>query len=578
MNPSWLARHDGLVSALQVLGWLLLLGAALPSVARALSGLDRRTRVALVALSVLAFCISAFWFPVFDKFQALGHEASYAECFHGASTPSAEHGWQPYVTYSLLRWGYWAIGGIVGRDEIGALQVFNMGLRALTVLWMGLTAWVVFRRSSAAVLAALLLAVHPTHAFWGTTIYNVPIPFFFATLCVLLAVIAWREGSALILAAAAATGCLVVATRIEWGILTVGLALLLFGGLGAAWGRSEQVRRPAFWWPTGLVVLVYGITIFGGAGAGALSTQGGYHDISGYFETMARQVWILDFFEPLHRPWALLMIGVGVVFTVRRVAGGPRLVASLFGFVLVAHAAVTTFNDYAYRHDLLAGIGALLLTSTAGPAMVDAWRTGGSSRALAAGTGLLLLATLGSAGAALQTNVTRYYVTVEEFQATHPGFESERLSREALEDGSCYLITDNERLWEMGLAGSHFNLMEPGEAALHWQEHDGCIKWLFDVTDYRVDGLAVRSRALKVQRWFDWELIGHASFPDGNEAVVYRMTSPPWGLTEPPEGWRWGEEEVGGEEERAVQEVGGEEERAEEQVGGEEERGEVESP
>lgn len=560
---AWLASHDGLVSAVQLLTWAGLVAAAAPAVARELLRLGRSARGALVGLAVIGFCISAFWFPVFDRFIALGHEASYAECFEGASTPSAEHGWQPYVTYPLIRWTYWAIGGIVGRDDIGVLQLLNMGLRALSIAFVGLTAGALFRRSEAAVLAALLLAVHPTHAFWGTTIYNVPIPFFFASLCVLLAVIAWREGSALVLAAAAATGCLVVATRIEWGILAPGLALLLFGGLGSTWGRSEAVRRPAFWWPTGLLVIGYGLSIL--AGAGALTTQGGYHDALGYLETMGRQIWILDFFEPLHRPWALLMILVGGVFTARRVPGGARLVGGLLAFVLVTHAGITTFNDYAYRHDLLAGIGAILLACTAGPALVDAWREGGSSRGLSAGLAILLLATLTSAGLALRANVARYYITVEEFEEAHPGFDSPRLSYEELEDGSCYLITDNERLWSLGLAGSHFNLMEPGEAALHWQEHDGCIKWLYDFTDYRVDGLAVRSRALKIERWFDWELIGHASFPDGNEAVVYRMTSPPWGLTEPPDGWRWGEEELGGEEERGGEgEPGGEDEGARE--------------
>ena len=155
---------------------------------------------------------------------------------------------------------------------------------------------------------------------------------------------------------------------------------------------------------------------------------------------------------------------------------------------------------------------------------------------------------------------------MEEFQGRDPGFQGPELSHQELEDGTCYLITDNERLWSMDLAGSHFNLMEPGEAATHWQDHDGCIYWLYDFTDFRVDGLAVRARALKLQKWFDWKLVGHASFPDGNEAVVYAMTSPPWGLTKPPEDWRWGDEEIGGEEEQADEppdepEAGGDEER-----------------
>ena len=545
----WLAANDGLVVAVQLGVWITSLAVAVPHLRRALADTERRTVVIVSAVAVLGFSISAIWFPVFDRFMALGHEASYAECFFGQSTPSAEHGWQPYVTYSLLRWVYWAVGGLVGREDLAVLQVLNMALRAATIACVGLTASVLFRRASAATLAALLLAVHPTHAFWGTTIYNVPIPTFFAALCLLLAVLAWRSGSARILAAAAATGCLVVATRIEWGTLAPGLAILLFGGLGAAWGRSAAARTLRFWLPAGALVLGYGIAIL--AGAGALTTQGGYHDALGYFETMGRQIWILDFFEPLQRPWSLAATAIGAVWAARRLDGGGRLVGGLVGFVIVTHAAITTFNDYAYRHDLLAGLGMTLLASTAGPALVDAWRSGGSSRGLAAATASLLLGTFATALLAIQDNVTRYYVTVEDFQAAHPGFQSPPLSHEQLEDGSCYLITDNERLWSMGLAGSHFNLMEPGEAALHWQEHAGCIKWLFDVTDYRVDGLAVRARALKLRRWFDWELIGHASFPDGNEAVVYRMVSPPWGLTEPPADWRWGDEEVGGDEERA---------------------------
>ncbi len=552
---SWLAAHDAWIVATQLGIWLALAMATAPALLAELRTLRLPAGAALGVLGLAAVAICAFWFPTFERFVPLGHEASYSECLLGESTPSAAHGWQPYVTYPVLRWGYWALGGLFGRGDLSVALAFNMGVRGLTVALFGLLAHALFRSRPAAVGAAALLTLHPTHAFWGTGIYNVAIPCFFVVLCMLQSVLAWRTGSRALLAAAATSGCLVVATRVEWGILAPALALLLFVGLDRRWGRSEAVATPRFWGPTVGLVVAYGVSIL--AGAGALTTQGGYHDALGYVETMARQAWILDFLAPLDTAWGVGLVALGTIVTWRAESARPAL--ALLGFAVLAHCALATFNDFAYRHDLLPGFALLLLASRSGD-----WVGVGppARRALAVG---LLGATLASGGAGIAVNVDRYYATVEEFEAKAADFAGPELSHEELESGGCYLITDNERLWSMGLAGSHFNLMEPGEAATHWRDHGGCIYWLFDFTDWRVDGLAVRARALKLRRWFSWEPIGHASFPDGNEAVVYRMTSPPWGLTEPPPGWRWGEDELGGDEEEAPgapeEEVGGDEER-----------------
>lgn len=538
---SFFARHDGLVAACQLACWLVLLVGSGPALLREVRALGLRSRVLVGAIVVGAFAICAVWFPTFERFAALGHEASYAECFLGHSTPSSEHGWQPYVTYPVIRWGYWALGGLVGREDLAPLLVFNMAVRAATVGLFAMLARAVFRRDTAAVAAGLLLALQPTHAFWGTGIYNVAIPMFFVVLCVLQAVLAWRDGDRLLLAAAAASGSLVVATRVEWGILAPSLAVLLFAGLGAAWGRSPAVATRRFWAPALALVALYGVTI--GAGAGALTTQGGYHGIGGYLATMGRQAWILDFFSPLHAPWGVALVLLGGVAAWQE---HRRLPLGLLGFAVLSHCALATFNDFAYRHDLLPSVALLLLGARAGAeamAEVPPWRRGLGAA--------LLLATLATGVTATATSVERYYASVEDFQAAHEGTAGPAVPHDELEDGSCYLITDNERLWSMELAGSHFNLMEPGEAATHWQDHDGCIIWLYDFTDWRVDGLAVRSRALKLRAWFSWEPMGHASFPDGHEAVLYRMTEPPWGMSAPPPGWGWGgEEEIGGDEER----------------------------
>lgn len=534
---AWLASHDGHVAAAQLGAWLALLVMAAPHVRAALADTPRWLLVSLTFLALAAFAVSGWWIAAFDRFVPLGHEASYASCFAGHVTPANAHGWEPFVTYPILRWGYWALGGIVGRETIEAVLALNLAARSVTVVVVGLASAALFRRPEAGVLAAALLALHPAHALWGAAIYNVAIPLLFAAVCVWLAVLAWRDGSPWMLAAAAASGCLVVATRIEWGVLAPCLALLLFGGLSSDWGRSPAVRTVRFWAPAaGVVLLLGGATLLG---PGSLTNQGGYHDPLGYLETLGRQVWILDFLEPLQRPWTLALCAVGAVWTLRRVHGCIRLLSGLFGAAVLAHGAMATFNDFAFRHELLAVLFLCLLGGAAGPAVVDAWRAGGSQRGLAAGTAALLVATVGSALAALADTADRYYMNEEAFFAAHPGFQSAEIPHTSLEDGRCYLITDNERLWERGLAGSHFNLMEPGEAALHWQEHGGCIRWLLDDGDHRADGLAVRPRAIKLARWFDWTLIGYARFPDGNDAVVYEMASPPWGLTAPPPGWRW---------------------------------------
>lgn len=529
---SWLADHDAFVVAAQLGAWLVLFAVTGRAVYAESRPAEPLTRGALVALAVFAALVSLVWFPAFSRFEPLGHEASYADCFTGAASPATVTGWHPYVTYPVLRWSYWALGGLVGRDHLGALLVVNALIRGATVLAVGALARSLFRSDRTAVLAALLLAVHPTHAFWGASIFNVALPILLATLCMLQAVVAWQTGDRLVLAAGAASGCLVVATRVEFGLLAPALAVLLFLGLDRFWGRHAAVSTPRFWGAAVAVLVPFAVTLF--VGAGELTSQGGYHDPMGYVETVGRQLGLLALLEPLDRPWALAAAALGAVACVR--AGERRLALGLFGFFLVAWCGLATFNDFAYRHAMLPSLAVLLLVARAAD-----WVLGPSAGKppVAAAVGALLLATVGASLLLLPAYAARYHATVEEYVAAAPAFSGRALAPEEIEGGGCYLITDNERLWERGLAGSHFNLMEPGEAASHWRDHDGCILWLRDFGEHRLDGLVVRSRALKLDRWFSWEVQGFVRFPDGLDAAVLRMSAPPWGLTEPPADWRW---------------------------------------
>jgi|GEM_PF-1620490 len=525
----WLHTHDGLVSLLQAGLWLSLLVACSPRLYREFSALERSLRWSLLAAAAVAAGISAFWLPAFSAFEALGHEASYLECFTGMAmdgsgpvSPSNSHGWEAFVTYPLVRWIWWLFGGLVGREEVGWLLALNIAFRALAVVSMGLIARLLTGRAACGVAAALILAVHPWHAFWGAAIYNVAMPFFFATLAMLLAIVAWRTGSALVFSAAAASGVLVMASRVEWAILAPTLVVLL-AGLGSSWGRNEKSLHLRFLLPAiTIATLGAGSVLLAG---GQLTEQGGYHGISGYLETLSRQAWIVDLIEPFHEPWTLLAAVVGflVMGFNRGLGWGPAL--GLFGYFIIGYLAVSTFNDFSYRHALLPVIGLLLLASALAIPVLDKKMP----YRLIAGLLLGLLFVTGVLG--VERVASRYYLSQDDFFAQHEGFLGPMLDAGEVESGSCFLITDNERPWQRGIAGSHFNLMDPGEAVTHWRRFNGCVLWLFDNAGYRYDGLAVPPRSTKLLHWFDWEYQGWTRLQEG-EVLVYRMSSPPWGIAD----------------------------------------------
>ena len=525
----WLHSHDGLIVLLQVGLWLSLLIACTPRLLREFFALERSFRWGLLGVAALAAAISAFWLPAFSSFEALGHEASYLECFTGRSmdgsgpvSPANSHGWEAFVTYPLVRWVWWLFGGLVGREQVGWLLVLNIGFRALAVALIGLVARLLTGRSACGVTAAQLLAVHPWHAFWGAAIYNVSMPFFFASLAMLLALVAWRTGSTLVFSAAAASGVLVMASRVEWAILAPTLVVLL-AGLGSSWGRNDKSLSARFLLPAVAIAGLGAASVL--LAGGQLTEQGGYHGVSGYLETLFRQAWIIDLIEPFHQPWTLLaaVVGLFVIGFSSGLGWGPAL--GLLGYFITGYLAVTTFNDFSYRHALLPVIGLLLLASSLAIPLLGKRML----HRLVAGVLLALLLLSGVQG--VERVASRYYLSQDDFFAQHEGFQGPMLDAAEVESGACFLITDNERPWQRGIAGSHFNLMDPGEAVTHWRRFGGCILWLFDNAGYRYDGLAVPPRSTKLLHWFDWEYQGWTRLQEG-EVLVYRMSAPPWGIAD----------------------------------------------
>jgi hypothetical protein len=462
----------------------------------------------------------------------LGHAGSYAHIYWGIESPAwAIEEWEAYVTYSLLRWIYWGLAQIVPSTDLVAPLLLNAIARGLGVLGVGVFAALWSRREVVGVAAAALLVLDPVHGFWGASIFNLAIPYAFAVLCLVQTLAAWRGGSSLLLAAAAASGALMVAGRVEWGLLAPAL-LLLLASLGTDWGRHPATRSPRYWAAALTVLAALGGTLY--LGGGDLTSQGGFHGVRGYLETIGRQGAIRAWYPAAGTIPGIVGIALGLGLAVRSGRlGWFAGLAPLAAFGLM-HLGLSTFNDYGYRNALVPGLLLLAPLGMAAVVALDVQEKAGL-RVLA---GVALAASAVLSAAALHDWTVRYYMTGDAFEAGCCTDDRARIETEWLSSGVCYMITDDETLWDAGVAGSHFNLMEPDEAARHWDDHDGCIVWLLDGFSARVDELSVQDRALKLRRWYRWERRGWTRLPDGSAAEVHRMTERPPGASRPPAGWR----------------------------------------
>jgi alpha-tubulin suppressor-like RCC1 family protein len=535
----FLQTHEGAVVAAQFLTWGALLAAGLPSLSRALRDLGRPTAVAVVAVGAAAAALSLTAFSPFERFEAIGHSASYADCFHGVRSPDGaiEH-WSTYTTYPLMRWLYWGLGVVFGREDLGVLLVFNAASRGVGVMLLGALAGLWTGRGSAAVLAAVLLAVHPVHAFWGAGIFNLSIPLTAALLCCTQAVAAWRTGSGVLLAAAAASGCLAVAGRVEWGLLAPALGLLLLG-LDGPWGRHAAVRTRRFWAPTAVVLGTVGVSVL--PRGSALTNQGGYHDVSDYLGVVLRQAGQLEWLGPVGTPQAVVAMLLGAGLALHRGQVRRRVLAGGFAFLAVTHFGLASFLDLGFRHALLPALGAILLLSLAAPAWMDRPSATSPREWIPA---LFVAATIAAAVPDLADWTHRYYMSEEDFEAI-PSFGGASIDAAAVEASGCFLVTDNERLGDLGLAGSYYRLLEPPDAHALWEEHSGCVLWLYGFYDHRADGRVGYGRGVKLRRTFDWIDEGWTRLEDHAAVVVYSMASPPWpgrydGVLTAPRSWRNG--------------------------------------
>lgn len=443
----------------------------------------------------LALVVRLVVLPALSAHVYDGHEAEYWDIFRGVR----DLGRGGTVLYPSMQWLWWGLGRVLPHAPWVPV-VLMAGVGAAGAVLVGMAAREV-GGARAAVVAGVLVALHPIHAAWSSSAYNVVLP---STLMVLSL---WtilrscgqhRLHPGPILLGASAAG-LAVLTRLETVLLVPihVLVLVLWTPDGISGRRA--LRRLG---PVAVVALpVVAVTLAGvwplvfpgevpGAGERALSF-------------CINKLWLAPFW-----PWdgvEMLAVAAAAVLAVRvrPAVGGPLLLG-----VVVVHLTMASFDDYADRHALMVLPWLAVLVGLAVQGRWGRWGTG-----LAAGLVVVELWGLGDLR-------TRYYGDEDVFVASlaaDPALaDLPRVdAQSARVDGerTCAWINEDHRAMQTPPL-SHFNLVDPLEVRRLQDEH-GCIRWCADVQDWRWSSRGVRDRALRT----------HALFRTHPVAVVMEQAS-----------------------------------------------------
>ncbi len=422
----------------------------------------RRMRVdrSLLGVLAVALVVRALWMPL-DRHVFDGHEAEYLDIFLG--TKALTRGGP--LLYPAHQWITRGLG-LVLRHPTGLI---GFSLLASLVSIGATWGWASrFYGRRVALFAAAILALWGNHAFWSSSAYNVVLPHAFSMVALWALVRLDDEDRSRAWAlVAGGAGALAVATRVE-SIIWLPMGLVVLGVM-----RPRGIR---LWLPPLAVgLLLGGVAMFHLLWPGTVPGEGQR------FISLSNNLGLLHYFEPLHRPWRWVVVGVGAVCVFRRQAW---ITLGLCGLVVGSHLLFSTFDDYGFRH--IVGVAPALAVLCAGVVM-HPW-----TRLLGVPLGLWLLVHTADVA-------QRYYQSEEAFAASlDPNLPRQPLSSL----GSCALICEDGRVLPEGEQKSHFNLLDPEEEHSLRQTH-GCIQWLVGVQDARWSSRAVRDRAIRLGHLFE---------------------------------------------------------------------------
>ena len=285
--------------------------------------------------------------PALSRHGFDGHEAEFYDLFIGARAVNRGG----TVLYPALQW-LWAGLGSVLPHQPWIPVVLMSGVGAASVVVCADLARLLLRDPArprrglvAAAVAGAVVALHPVHAAWSSSAYNVILPFFFGCCVLWVGAQVGRSRQRRVATAGAAAWALVVATRLDAAL--VGLPAALFAvflsPLDTPW--RDGVRRR---W-----VLVLPLVVGLGLGAAAALPLVYPGEVPGAGERELAfwstcRCWSTTF--PLAGLWVALL-AVCAVAALREDA----VLATVLLVELVAnHLVMGSFDDLGDRHLLLA--------------------------------------------------------------------------------------------------------------------------------------------------------------------------------------------------------------------------------
>lgn len=436
--------------------------------------------VALIALLIRLFVMPAWSRHVFD-----GHEAEYWDIFRGVR-PLERGG---TVLYPAMQWLWWGLGLVLPASERLVVVISSL-FGAASVLVFGAAVDRLLGRN-AGLVAAALVALHPTHAAWSSSAYNVILPWLFGALALLaataLAETPSRKGALGVVMGSSLA--LLVATRMEAGLWALPCLALAGQGLWRSAGRGAFLRATL---PGLLMGAALGLAAMvfllwpgevPGEGERALAFRSNLGLFTGYapFDTLAGGLLLL----------ACLLLAL-------RRCPAPTL--ALLMMAVGNHLVLSSFDDMGDRHALLALPLVAWVVAAAATAPLPV-------RALP----LLGLAGLGLTASGLPGMVQRYYATdaawFEQLEVSPwselPRYRLDQVPRAVAPPGQCGFIAEDHRVAREP-ALSHFNLLDPVEAE-SLRGPDGCLRWCADKQDWAWSSRGVRDRAARLHHLYRTE-------------------------------------------------------------------------
>ncbi len=458
---------------------LLALGAAAAAVVLARRA-GRPTGAALalpLGLFALALGIRLLWLPALSAHVYDGHEAEYWDIFRGVRAVNRGG----TVLYPSMQWLWWGLGRVLPHHPAVPVGIMA-AVGALAAPVVAATAGRLAGRGAAGV-AGLMVALHPVHAAWSSSAYNVVRPGTLAVVSLWATVTTATERRPALareLLAVAAAG-LATLTRLELALLgPVLLAVpLVLRPAGMPPGRAL-----ARLWP--LLPVLLGLGAVTAAGVWPLVYPG---EVPGAGERALSFCINRAWTAPLW-PWSGAGLGALAACVLVGLWARPAPTLLWAGGALGLHLVMASFDDHADRHALmLLPLSALL----AGQAVA----LPGRARALGGAAVAVLLAT--ALGGLVEMRGD-YYADEDAFVEGLLGDPSlaalPRLGVAEARAGCAWISEDHRAQADPPL--SHFNLIDPDEVAALRARH-GCIRWCQDVQDHRWSSRGVRDRAWRTR-------------------------------------------------------------------------------